>query len=324
MLTQVRKIARATLCALPLVAALATSVQAQQVVPVAARQWADASHMMLLGAAHAGMRIVAVGEQGVILLSDDDGRHFRQAKRVPVNATLSAVTFVNAQTGWAVGQWGVVLVTHDGGEHWTLQRVDTSVDQPLFSVDFINERDGWAVGLWSLTLVTHDGGETWVRTVLPKPPDGGKADRNLYKIFSDGADTLYIAAEQGTVLKSTDRGTTWKYLDTGYRGSLWTGVATHQGRVIVGGLRGSLYESADGGATWSPVHSGAGGSITDLVETGDGIVGVGLDGFVWKSRPATKQFSATQRAGREALTAVLFNREGVPVLFSKEGVLAAQ
>jgi photosystem II stability/assembly factor-like uncharacterized protein len=235
MLTQVRKIVMATLCALPLATALETPAQAQEVAPTAARQWADASHMTMLGAAHAGARIVAVGEQGVILLSDDDGQHFRQAKGVPANATLSAVTFVNAQTGWAVGQWGVVLVTHDGGEDWSLQRVDTSVDQPLFSVDFINERDGWAVGLWSLTLATHDGGETWVRMALPKPPGGGKADRNLYKIFSDGADTLYIAAEQGTVLKSTDRGATWNYLDTGYKGSLWTGVATHEGRVIVGG-----------------------------------------------------------------------------------------
>ncbi|MFL9945983.1 YCF48-related protein [Paraburkholderia agricolaris] len=320
MLKNIRVILSATVHALLLGAALVGSVHAQGVVPKPARHWPDASGLMLLGAAHAGERIVAVGEQGVVLLSDDDGRHFRQAASVPVDATLTAVTFVSAREGWAVGQWGTVLVTQDGGEHWTQQRIDTSVDQPLFSVAFTNDRDGWAVGLWSLVLATHDGGRTWTQMALPKPPDGGKADRNLYRIFAAHDGALYIAAEQGTVIRSIDGGITWTYLDTGYKGSLWTGIAMHDGRLLVGGLRGNLFQSADRGATWSAVHSGSANSITDLIETHDGVLGVGLDGFVMRAPPGTARFTAIQRPDRAALTAVLLDRRNMPVLFSKSGV----
>ncbi|MFX8195633.1 hypothetical protein ABTL19_19595, partial [Acinetobacter baumannii] len=85
-----------------------------------------------------------------------------------------------------------------------------------------NDRDGIAVGLWSLMLQTHDGGKTWTKTTLPKPPGGGKGDRNLYHVFADQKGAFYISAEQGTVLKSTDGGATWDYLATGGRGSLWS------------------------------------------------------------------------------------------------------
>ncbi|MFU0418243.1 WD40/YVTN/BNR-like repeat-containing protein, partial [Acinetobacter baumannii] len=91
---------------------------------------------MLLDATRAGKRVVAVGEHGIVLLSDDEGKTYRQARTVPVSATLSAVSFADEKHGWAVGQWGVILATSDGGETWVKQRMDTAVDQPLFSVVF--------------------------------------------------------------------------------------------------------------------------------------------------------------------------------------------
>ena len=127
---------------------------------------------MILSSARAGKRIVAVGNHGIVLLSDTDGADFRQAKSVPVRSTLTAVFFVDEKTGWAVGQWGVVLRTDDAGESWTLQRHDTSVDQPLFSVWFRDRQRGYAVGLWSLLIETADGGKTWTQVTLPPPPAG--------------------------------------------------------------------------------------------------------------------------------------------------------
>ena len=125
---------------------------------------------MILSSARAGKRIIAVGNHGIVLLSDTDGADFRQAKSVPVRSTLTAVSFVDEKTGWAVGQWGVVLRTDDAGENWTVQRHDTSVDQPLFSVWFRDRQRGYAVGLWSLLIATVDGGKTWTQIKLPPPP----------------------------------------------------------------------------------------------------------------------------------------------------------
>ncbi|AOK21474.1 glycosyl hydrolase [Burkholderia ubonensis] len=289
-----------------------------------AHAWAAPTRMMLTDATRAGRRVVAVGEHGVILLSDDDGRTWRQSQRVPVSATLSAITFADAQHGWAVGQWGVILATADGGETWEKQRIDTSVDQPLFSVIFTNARDGIAVGLWSLMLQTHDGGRTWTRTTLPKPPGGGKADRNLYHVFADRQGALYIVSEQGTVLKSTDGGANWRYLQTGGKGSLWTGVAMPDGRIVVGGLLGSLFQSSDGGATWAPLNPRTKSSITDVVATGNGLLAVGLDGLVLTQRANGESFELAQRPDRATLTAALVGAGGKPLLFSQDGVLASQ
>src|SRR4051794_14248579 len=58
----------------------------------------------------AGKRFVAVGLRGTVLLSDDQGRHWRQA-RVPVSSDLVAVQFATEQEGWASGHDGVVLHT---------------------------------------------------------------------------------------------------------------------------------------------------------------------------------------------------------------------
>ena len=77
----------------------------------AAHVWADPTHAMLLDVAHAGKRIVAVGEHGIVLLSDDGGRSYRQAKQVPASSTLTAICFTDALHGWAVGQWGALV--HD-------------------------------------------------------------------------------------------------------------------------------------------------------------------------------------------------------------------
>ncbi|WP_133645480.1 WD40/YVTN/BNR-like repeat-containing protein [Paraburkholderia flava] len=295
------------------------SVAAWAAMP--AHAWADPTHMMLLDATRAGSRIVAVGEHGVILLSDSDGRTWRQASRVPVSATLSAVSFSDARHGWAVGQWGVILATDDGGETWTRQRLDITVDQPLFSVLFTDNRNGIAVGLWSLMLSTHDGGKTWTRTTLQKPPGGGEADRNLYHVFADRQGTAFITAEQGTVLRSTDGGASWTYLETGGKGSLWAGAALPDGRIVVGGLLGDLFQSSDGGASWSALNAGVKNSITDLSAAGRDLVAVGLDGLVMRQQADTMKFAVTQRLDRAALTTALSAVDGKLILFSQDGVL---
>jgi photosystem II stability/assembly factor-like uncharacterized protein len=257
----------------------------------------------------------------VIVLSDDGGAHFRQAKHVPADATLTSVAFADDRHGWAVGHWGVVLATDDGGETWRLQRSDTSVDQPLFSVAFRDARHGWAVGLWSLLLTTDDGGATWKAQRADQGKTADKGGLNFYAVFSGPNRDVYVAAEQGTVYKSTDDGASWQPLQTGYKGSLWSGAVSVDGVVYVGGLRGNLFASRDGGATWSAVPSGVGDSITDIVATPQGVAATALDGYLTLQRAGQTGFTARQLPGRDALTALVLTRDGTPVLFSKDGVL---
>jgi photosystem II stability/assembly factor-like uncharacterized protein len=279
-----------------------------------------ATKAMMLSVARAGKRIVAVGDRGVVLLSDDDGATFRQAPSVPVRSTLTAVCFVGEKTGWAVGHWGVVLRTDDAGESWKVQRADTSVDQPLFSVYFKDAERGWAVGLWSLMIATADGGKSWTPVRLPAPPEGGKADRNLQKIFADRLGALFVAAEHGEVLRSSD-GEKWSYVNTGYKGSLWTGIALSNGTLLVGGLRGTIYRSADGGSSWTESKTDLKSSITDFGEAGGKVFAVGLDGASFESDDGAATFKSSQRDDRLPFTALAVAGNGRLVKFSKQGLV---
>lgn len=285
----------------------------------AARASSSAILAPVQGATRAGARIVSVGDYGTVLLSDDEGKTYRQAASVPVSSTLTAVSFADAKNGWAAGHWGVILKTEDGGEHWRIQRSDTGEDRPLFSLHFFDAKEGVAVGLWSLVLVTRNGGDSWEPVTLPAPPDGGKADRNLFKLFASPLGTLYAAAERGVVLRSDDRGHNWRYLDTGYKGSFWAGLVAQDGSLYAAGLRGSLYRSGDEGRSWQALRSGTQSSITDLVESDGKLLAVALNGVQLESGDGGASFKLTQREDRLPITAAVAGKAGVAIRFSKRG-----
>jgi len=313
--------------ALPLAGAFAPLASAAQPTPAAVPPLAlapaahrpGASSSTMLAATRAGRRLVAVGERGTILLSDDDGATFRQADGVPVSSTLTGVSFVDDREGWAVGHAGVVLHSQDGGRSWSLQRSDLGHDQPLLAVHFFDARRGVAVGLWSLVIATRDGGRSWQTVTLPAPQGAAKSDLNLYGLFAGPGGEVYACAEQGRLLRSADVGLTWQVLQTGYRGSLWTGAVLGDGTLLVGGLRGTLLRSADAGASWKTVSSTAKSSITGIAQAADGrVIASALDGVVLTSRDA-QAFDATQSDDRVAYTAVVMGAAGKPVLMSRNG-----
>lgn len=294
--------------------------QLPQLQLLPAEQISGRASAQMLAATRAGKRIVAVGDHGVVLLSDDDGKTYRQARSVPASLTLTAVSFANASTGWAVGHGGTILKTADGGDTWLLQRRDITVDQPLFSTYFKNAQEGWAVGLWSLMLHTTDGGASWTTVTLPPPAGAKKADRNLNAIFADASGRLFVACEQGRVMRSSDGGNSWTYAETGYAGSFWSGVALQDGALLVGGLRGTIYRSADGGDSWQASKTPFTSSVTGIVQQPDrSAIAVGLDGVTLRSVDGGLNFTGKQRADRAALTAVVATPAGAPVLFSTNG-----
>src|SRR5688572_16714729 len=83
-------------------AAVAQDSAAPAVLSEPALQSPKALGAAMLAVTRAGHRLVAVGERGTVLLSDDAGASWRQA-RVPVQVTLTAVRFVDERTGWAAG-----------------------------------------------------------------------------------------------------------------------------------------------------------------------------------------------------------------------------
>ncbi|MDR3017242.1 WD40/YVTN/BNR-like repeat-containing protein [Delftia acidovorans] len=294
-----------------------------EVKPVPAMASAIATQAAMLGSTWAGTRAVAVGDRGVVLLSDDGGARWRQARSVPVSFTLTSVSFADAQHGWAVGHGGTVIVTRDGGETWRVQRVVTTEDRPLFSVHFFDANSGVAVGLWSLVLVTSDGGETWQERPLQPMPGARKADLNLLGLFAGTDGVLFAAAERGQVLRSDDRGATWTYLSTGYSGSLWCGAVLADGALLVGGQRGTLLRSEDHGQTWKPLRLDTKSSVTGIAAAARGVTLVGLDGLLARSGDG-RDFTIEARPDGVAITSTLATPRdggGQALLFTRRGVV---
>jgi len=268
----------------------------------AARRVSNAATAPILASARAGKRLVAVGDQGVILLSDD-GSKFRQAKAVPVRSLLTAVQFVDESHGYAAGHDGVVLGTQDAGETWTLLRAEPGKEQPVLSIYFETPQHGIAVGPYGWAIETRDAGKTWSDLRIQAGED---ADRHLLHLFASGSGALFITGEGGAIFRSTDKGQSWQDVSTGKRGSLWYGAALSDGTLVVCGMRGHLYRSNDDGKTWQSVASNTTQSLTGIAQLASGkVVVVGMGGTVLESQDSGKSFKATVRPEQEALTAVI-------------------
>ncbi|MDR3415499.1 MAG: YCF48-related protein [Nevskia sp.] len=278
----------------------------------------DAMRAPILAAARAGRRIVAAGDHGVILLSDDDGAHFRQADTVPTQALLTSLSFVDDRHGWAAGHDGVILHTEDGGDHWTLQREDLDGDKPLFSILFKDARHGFAVGLFGTAVQTADGGASWTPLQVEA---GADTDHHLYCLFGDPATALYIAAENGLIYRSADGDASWNEVKTANPGSFWTGLQLRDGSLLAAGQRGHVFVSRDQGANWSEVPSGTDQSLTGIVQNADGsILITGLGGVTLTSADGAHSFIAHTRTDRVPLNAALAGSSSAPLLFGDQGV----
>ena len=195
-----------------------------------------------------------------MLLSDDQGATWRQAKSVPTRVMLTAVFFVDAEYGWAVGHDETILNTADGGETWTRSHFAPEAQQPLLDLWFANRVSGIAVGAYGAYFTTNDGGRHWSSAKFAPPPvprresganaeDEPPPDYHLNRIVGVG-NRLYVAAEGGQLYRSDDRGASWRALPSPYEGSFFGLVPIRGEGLLAFGLRGHLFRSADAGETW--------------------------------------------------------------------------
>lgn len=309
---------RAALLLAPLLALAGTGLALAEAPPEHALPSKLATENLLLGVARAGDRLVAVGEWGHVVLSDDRGDSWRQAQFVPSRITLTAVTFVDARQGWAVGHDAIILHSRDGGETWKIQHAAPEEDAPLLSVWFQDARHGIAVGAFGLMLETLDGGETWERRTLS---ESAEEDYHLNQVLGGPEGSLFVAAEFGWIFRSRDGGDSWERLNPPYEGSFWGGMTLDGGGVLVFGMRGHVFRSDDLGETWQEIDSGMDQSLQSATRLSDGrIVLVGLGGAVLTSGDGGRTLIPAIQPDRRGIAAVAEGRNGTLLLFGETGV----
>lgn len=261
---------------------------------------------MVSGVASQGGRLVAVGPRGLILLSEDGGVKWRQVAS-PVAADLVTVRFVGPATAWAVGHDSVALRSVDGGASWermldgraVLRLLNESASRsdamqreigrtmaqsatkdvwpaPLLDIRFSADgQNGFAVGAFGLILRTIDGGRRW-ETWL----DRAENERRYHLYALAGNDgNVYIAGEQGMVLRLDAAGQRFVRVETPYNGSFF-GIDQVGSRLVAYGLRGNAFVSQDGGRQWQKIETGTDANLVTAVARGDSLLLVSQSGDV--------------------------------------------
>jgi photosystem II stability/assembly factor-like uncharacterized protein len=301
-----------------------------------------ATEALLLGVARAGARIVAVGEYGNVVLSDDDGRTWRQAKQVPTQVTLTAVVFVDDKTGWAVGHDTVILHTADAGDTWVKQFGGGQSDNALLTVAFWDAQHGLAMGAFNFTAETKDGGKTWVERktlnpiqtpaatgpVLPPGAGGpGKPAPDAAAPAGSPAPDAVAPAPAGPPA-ATDPKDPYAAA-TGDENHLNAAFKGPDGELYVAAEAGAVFRSFDQGATWDKILTGYNGSLWGGFVAADGSLYVtGMAGNVWRSTDKGATWTKLDTAGADQSVAMglqlkdgkfVFVGLGGQVLYSDDG-----
>ena len=278
-----------------------------------------ASSAVLLGLARAGTRMLAVGERGIVLVSNDEGGSWQQVA-VPTSVTLTAASFVTPDDGWAIGHSGIVLATADGGRTWTrrldgkraariameaaqaahgddkraadvsrvAQRlVDDGADKPFLDLHFVDARHGIVIGAYGLIFGTDDGGRTWTSWL-----DRLENPKGLHlNALAVSGESIVIAGEQGLLLRSGDGGKSFARLGSPYEGSWFAASYLPGGRLLVAGLRGNVFFSDDAGASFTRAEMTLRDTVGSLCVLADGsVLALNQGGQVQVSRDQGRSF----------------------------------
>jgi photosystem II stability/assembly factor-like uncharacterized protein len=274
----------------------------------AARTVKDPSGNVVIDIARVGDRLVAVGEHGVIVYSDDNGKSWRQAK-VPVDLTLTSIAFADGSHGWAAGHYGVVLHTSDSGLTWqeqlnglqvnqlTLEAAQTAVanndpsvgtpravaranhfiadgpDKPFLSILVYDRNKALVFGAYRMTVLTTNGGKDWQDWSLHV---GDPFSQNLYDVARAGT-RIYVVGEAGTVFESTDGGSKFVAMVPPSDATMLKVLPAGLNSVFVCGVAGQAFHSEDGGRSWQPVTFDTSANLTAGITLTSGAMLVGSE-----------------------------------------------
>jgi len=274
-----------------------------------------AENSLLLSIANTGKRLVAAGEQGVIVYSDDQGKKWKQAT-VPVSTLLTSIKFTDTQTGWTIGHDGLVLKTIDSGSNWepvltgnninqlritalenligsmtTENSTPAQIEDTEYALDdaVIAQEEGPTSPLLDmLFLDSSHGFLIGAYGTILETKDAGQNWQfighklpnpegfHLNRIYQLKSGRLLILGEAGLLLASDDQGESWYILDSPYDGSFFS--AAESDALYIMGLRGNTFRFDDQNQNWQRVELPVEATINDAIVVDNQIIMVGQGG----------------------------------------------
>ncbi|MBZ0198676.1 MAG: hypothetical protein K8H86_02330, partial [Ignavibacteriaceae bacterium] len=261
----------------------------------------------------------AVGNNGTVLRSDDNGKNWILNYGVSgLNEDFTSMAVVNSQKAFITTANGLLLKTTDGGISWTSGYLHNGIQ--LNYITFLDSLYGWCFGSDSYCFTTTDGGQNWMIRSSANDLDIKKA------VFLDPLIGYCIAKPiyyEINLYKTTDGGVTWGRVSGsgGFRdfyfkdelhgfgisgatlhkthngGAAWTHTQLSQG--IIDNLQSicfinekhgfipgtyNIYRTINGGGTWTSYPMANANNFKFFYQTTDSsIYALGKNGFLIKS-----------------------------------------
>lgn len=269
-----------------------------------------APESLLNDATRAGDRIVAVGERGHVIYSDDEGQTWTQAE-VPVSVTLNAVDFGSDSSGWVVGHSGVVLHSGDAGATWQLQfdglqAAELVIESREEQIAAMEERIEQAPE-------AEKGDLEWALDDLFFALENVQADMEigpvnpLLDVWFENDQHGFVVGAYGMVLRTQDGGETWEdwgpQLSNPQNFHLNSVARVTGGALVIVGEAGQVHVSVDNGDTWEQRESPYDGSLFGVMGTGkvNEVLAFGLRGNTMLSTDLGRSWTMVANEGGTTL-----------------------
>lgn len=250
----------------------------------------------------------ASGSGGTVLRTADGGATWQKLTVTSDQLDFRDIDAIDTQTAYVLsignGPASRIYKTTDAGATWTLQ---FQSDDPKAFYDAMSFWDaqhgivfGDSIDRQFCILITENGGSTWNRVPAPSLPPA-RANEGAFaasgtNIAVFGQSYAWIGTGTGAksrVLRTTDRGRTWKISETPLHAGPSAGIFSVAFRdrkhgVVVGGdykkeseAVDNLAVTDDGGATWKLLKglSGFRSAVAYVPGAGNSLIAVGPSGM---------------------------------------------
>lgn len=266
------------------------------------------------------MRGWAVGDDATILRYDADGAPEgsqdwqQQDLAAEQNHTVTDLSFVDDETGWAVGRQGKKFQTADGGATW----VPYETGYWLEAVDFVDAETGWAAGAEPI-LRTTDGGDSWEQL-------DSEGDRGWFDVAALDETTAWVVGlddDDPAIMRTTDGGDQWASVapDLGETAPKGVAFADAQTGWVVG-QEGLILHTTDGGDDWEAQDADIDERLLDIAAIdGQTAWAVGDEGAILHTADGGESWEVQPSSTDETLVGVAFVDAGTGWAVGQEGVI---
>jgi len=184
---------------------------------------------------------IAITDQGVIFKSNNYGESWQSIAFI--GATLRGLHIVSPNKAYVSGQFEAVFESTDHFSSWNHVEYVFGPGYWLRDIYFPDKQNGYVVGDGGRAYKTPNSGYGWFLMDT-------KTEENLTSVYFPSPDTGYCCGLNNTILKTTDGGLTWFSTFNGQVNDFRNVFFITNDEGYLSGSNGVLMHTSDGGQNW--------------------------------------------------------------------------